>query len=373
MKFVMITMMKYLILALTTFLFFPGSSEAQMVGGVKFDKIDHDFGTIKEEIGIATALFEFTNVGTGPLYINKIETSCGCTKPEYSKDTIMPGGKGFIKALYETRGRSGDFHKNLFVYFNTMDHYQSLSIAGTVIPEANLSKRPAEYNTTYSSLALTSTIASFPNIKSTEKQTVTIKAFNYQGYPIKIWEVGELPDYVSLDIGDSTLDVMDSLFFKFTVDATKIASLGEMRLRVSLLTDDAAGELKFLHMYLNVKEDFSKLTKEQLKNAPKIVLDSTGALNYGKCIAGGIVSKNITITNDGKTDLKIRNVKPSCSCVSFKLPKQILKPGESVTFTIIIDTVNQTIAGHTKYITLYTNDPKKSEISIKLIINITSS
>lgn len=371
MKFVMLQPMRYLLLSLLAVCQINQMS-AQMSDGVKFDKVSHDFGKIKEEIGTAIAFFEFTNISKVPVYIKNIETSCGCTKPEYSKDTILPGGKGFVKAIYETRGRSGDFHKNLFVYFNEQDMYQSLSIMGTVIPEANLANRPASYSTTYSNLALTSMIAAFPDLHANQTQTYTIKAFNYQGYPIKIWEINEVPDYVKIDIGDSTLDVMDSMFIKFTVDGSKIAELGEIRKRIAFLTDDAAGETKFLHIYINLKEDFSKLTKQQKLNAPVMTIDSNNVLNFGKATAGAIVSKNITITNTGKTDLKIRNIKPSCSCVTFSLPKQIIPAGEKAVLTINIDTVNQTIAAHSKYLTLYSNDPKKSEQNIKLLINITN-
>lgn len=371
MKFAIINTMRRLtlILLLTGLC---GQVWAQMSNGVKFDKISHDFGDLKEEIGTATVLFQYTNVSNGPLYISKVETSCGCTKPEYTKDTLKPGERGFVKAIYETRGHHGTFHKNIFVYFNTQDYYQGLSIMGNVIPEANLLKRPPSYVTTYSNLAFNSTLASFPNLHTNETQTYIIKAFNYMGYPIKIWEVRELPDYVTVDIGDSTIESIDSLYIKIKIDGSKIGNLGEIYQRFMLLTDDPGGESKFLHYYINLKEDFSKLTKEQLKMAPVIRIDSGSVLNYGKCRAGGIVSKTITITNTGKSDLNIRHVKPNCSCVTFKLSKQILKPGESVTMTIIIDTVNQTIATHGKYITLYTNDPKKSEINIKLIINITS-
>lgn len=344
----------------------------QMSSGVKFDKISHDFGSVKEESDTVTALFEYTNISNAPLYISKVETSCGCTKPQYTRDTVQPGQRGYVKAIYETRGHHGDFHKNIFVYFNTQDYYQSLSISGNVIPEANLSKRPSSFTTTYANLAFNTTLASFPNLHNNETQTFVVKIFNYMGYPIKIWEVSELPEYATLDLGDSTIDPVDSLYLVFKVDGSKVGSLGEVYQRVKLLTDDPAGESKFLHIYINLKEDFSKMSKQQLKEAPVFSSDSGTVLNFGKCQAGAIVTKTITITNKGKKDLNIRNVKPSCSCVTFKLPKQILKPGESVTFTIIIDSVNQTIATHNKYITLYTNDPKKSEINIKLIINITS-
>ncbi len=34
------------------------------------------------------------NVGTEPLVVKEISTSCGCTSAEYDKQPIAPGGEG---------------------------------------------------------------------------------------------------------------------------------------------------------------------------------------------------------------------------------------------------------------------------------------
>lgn len=348
------------------------SAFPQMKGGLKFDKLVHDFGNIKEEMEKASTVFTFTNISNVPLVIVKVETSCGCTTPEYTKDTVYPGKSGFVKAIYETRGRHGGFHKNLYVHFNREEDYQSLMISGYVIPEANLANKPKSYTTTYSNLAFNSTIAEFPGIKNTETQTYKIKAFNFMGYPIRIYEVSEKPDYVTIDIGDSLIDVNDSIVITVTVDGTKVPLLGESRKRIGLLTDDPDGSTKFLYVYTNLKEDFSKLSKKELKNAPSILLEPAGTIQLGTHTAGKKFTHTIKIKNTGKSDLSVRDVVPNCSCITAKASNKKVKPGESVNLVFTIDTVNQTIAEHTKYVTLYSNDPVNPEIRIKLLIKITN-
>lgn len=345
---------------------------AQMKGGLKFDKLVHDFGNIKEESEKAVTVFNFTNISNQPVVIVKVETSCGCTTPEYTKDTVYPGKTGFVKAIYETRGRHGSFHKNLYVHFNREEDYQSLMISGYVIPEANLANRPRTYTTTYSNLAFNSTIAEFPNIKNTETQTYKIKAFNFMGYPIRIYEVSEKPDYVTLDLGDSLLDVNDSLTITITVDGSKVELLGESRKRIALLTDDEGGSTKFLYVYTNLKEDFSKLSKKELKNAPAVKLEPSGVIHLGSHTAGKKFTYKLKVSNTGKTDLSVRDVVPNCSCITPLNPKQIIKPGQTSEIRLEIDTVNQSIAEHTKYVTVYCNDPLSPEIRLKFIIKITN-
>ena len=58
---------------------------------MEFTKTEHNFGTIKEEIGAVTTKFEFTNNGDSPLIIQRVAASCGCTTPSYSREPILPG------------------------------------------------------------------------------------------------------------------------------------------------------------------------------------------------------------------------------------------------------------------------------------------
>ena len=62
-----------------------------------FDKTIHDFGTIQEGERVET-LFTFTNTGKSDLVIVDARGSCGCTVPEYPKNTpIAPGATGQIQ------------------------------------------------------------------------------------------------------------------------------------------------------------------------------------------------------------------------------------------------------------------------------------
>ena len=76
--------------------------------------------------------FEYENKGDAALLISKVETSCGCTSVEYSKEPIAPGAKGFILTTYNASSL-GTFSKNLTVYANTPDRSRILTIKGEVV------------------------------------------------------------------------------------------------------------------------------------------------------------------------------------------------------------------------------------------------
>lgn len=99
-----------------------------------FDEKTYDFGTIKEVDGPVTHSFEFTNTGNEPLVIINVNASCGCTRPEYSKEPIKPGKSGKIKVTFNPAGRPGEFSKDIKVRTNE-NKRPILKITGIVIPK----------------------------------------------------------------------------------------------------------------------------------------------------------------------------------------------------------------------------------------------
>lgn len=103
---------------------------------LQFKHTSFDFGEIEEGIA-ASHDFEFTNTGTEPLLISQVNPSCGCTVPQWSKDPILPGKSGTIKATYNTQMRPGNFQKSINVVANTTPAYTTLYIRGYVRSQAN--------------------------------------------------------------------------------------------------------------------------------------------------------------------------------------------------------------------------------------------
>jgi hypothetical protein len=63
-------------------------------------------------------VFGFTNTGEDPLIISDVQAACGCTVPEKPAEPIMPGKKGFIKAVFDSDGRVGPNYKTVTVSSN---------------------------------------------------------------------------------------------------------------------------------------------------------------------------------------------------------------------------------------------------------------
>lgn len=137
----------------------------------KFASESYDFGEIPEGPQ-AIYSFEFTNVGNEPLVISHAQASCGCTVPEWSKDTIKPGAKGFVKAIYNTAGRLGQFNKSITItYNNTADPSKVLFIRGTVVKPEEKPVYTKEQLDASPILVLDKTTYSFGKVERGQKVT----------------------------------------------------------------------------------------------------------------------------------------------------------------------------------------------------------
>ena len=107
------------------------SETSNKQAAIKFDKEEHDFGTLLQG-EVVTYAFHFTNTGNMPLIISEVGSSCGCTVGDYPREPIAPGKTGDIKVTYNSSGHHGFQSRFLTVMSNTNPAKTTLRIKGTV-------------------------------------------------------------------------------------------------------------------------------------------------------------------------------------------------------------------------------------------------
>lgn len=97
-----------------------------------FDRTIHDFGTIQEGERVET-LFTFTNTGKSDLVIVDARGSCGCTVPEYPKNTpIAPGATGQIRVSFDSSNKPNLQQKTVTISANTDSGRETIRIKAMV-------------------------------------------------------------------------------------------------------------------------------------------------------------------------------------------------------------------------------------------------
>lgn len=95
---------------------FAKAQENTAPEALQFKETSHDFGKIPQGKPVYY-LFDVTNTSAEPVKIENIQTSCGCTTPEWSKEPIAPGATTQIKVGYNAAG-AGHFDKYITVLYN---------------------------------------------------------------------------------------------------------------------------------------------------------------------------------------------------------------------------------------------------------------
>lgn len=125
-------MKKSIILLLACMAFGMVHAQESDKNDVEFNKLVHDFGTVIETDGILECDFIVTNNSDQPLVVSRVSAGCGCTVPNWTKEPIQAGEKGFVKVTFDPKGRNGNFTKSLTVYTTGDSSPTRLSIKGTI-------------------------------------------------------------------------------------------------------------------------------------------------------------------------------------------------------------------------------------------------
>lgn len=322
-------------------------------GAFKFENTTHDFGSIKEEDGSVTHEFKFTNTGSAPLIIGNVQASCGCTTPAWSRDPVLPGKTGFIRAQYDVRNRPGVFNKSLTITANTDPVNTVLTIKGIVVPK--IRTIADDYPDTVGNIRLYSRFLDMGDITTKEPVTKEFKIYNQHSAPLSFSNPTSLPKHLKVTIDPIVVQSKGVGTIKVIYDAKLKNDFGFVNDNIVIPSTDPKHPKKDLTIFARVKDYFPPLTDDEMANAPKILL-TRASHDFGKPVGNAKVETEFEITNTGKQDLILKKVKSDCACVTAKPERYIIKPGAKTKIKVVLDP-SQPAVTDTKTITIYCNDP----------------
>ncbi len=353
-------MKKIFFTALIAVLSLPALSQAKPI----FLKYDHDFGEINEIDGAVTTDYIIRNIGDAPLVLLEVKPSCGCTQPEWTKDTIPPGGEGFVRAIFDPTNLPGPFEKVVYVRTNGIPASTTLLFRGTVKP------RPFDveekYPLVFGKLRLENNFLMFGESYKGEVDSVTLKIYNQSKKDLYVKNMLNVPSYIAFQMDNEfqRIPAKKEVTIKGLFNTKLADKWGEQNYVFYLNTNDSLYSSDIpIYAQIHIREKFPKYSKKQLKKAPKIQVDAQN-LYLGKILKGDSINFQYTITNMGRKKLQIRSVNTTCGCTASVIDKDNLKRGES---TVVRGTFYS--AGRDgiqdKSIIIISNDPVTPELRLR--------
>jgi uncharacterized cupredoxin-like copper-binding protein len=350
-----------LILAVT----FMNTFCQQKGANISFDAESFNFGKIEEAKGAVSHVYNFTNTGSEPLVLQNVQPSCGCTTPEWSKQPVVPGGKGFIKATFNPAGRPGPFAKSITVVSNAASSPVILKFTGEVI-----GKTPAvedKFSFAIDNLRLVSTYLAFGKISPAKTASKTIEVLNGGSTPISLAFPGVAP-HLEILVSPSTIKPGQKASITINYNAKTKNDWGFVSDEV-FFTMNGKKDAKYkFNLSANIEDDYSQATPQQIANAPRMTLDKTVA-DVGRLKAGAQVELVYRFKNMGKTNLEIHKIQPSCGCTNVKVSGKSIKPGGSGEIRGVFSSAGQK-GSVNKTISVITNDPKNLNLILWIKGNV---
>ena len=340
----------------------PETFAQQKQATISFDKLIHDFGTFKEEDGNVACSFSLTNTGSIPLVINRVSASCGCTSPAWSREPIIPGGKGFVEAIYNPKNRPGKFSKSLTVFSNAAKKAIVLTIKGDVIPKVRTVMDNYPYQ--IGDVRFKSNHLAFVRINQGEKKTIQMQIINTSkenqtvkfDYSAKYLQIKAVPE---------TLKPQQKGYIEASYDAGMIDDWGFVVTRIKVLMNEQAIGNNQLTISATIVEDFASMTTEELANVPIIEFVDGKTFNFDKIAYNSKIEHDFIFNNVGKSNLILRKIKSSCGCTAVSPKDKVIEPGKSSSIKAIFSSGTRK-GKQNKSITIITNDPKNSRIILRV-------
>lgn len=356
----------FLLICCFYYLQIGAQNNTEKYGIIDFITTKHNFGDINETAGKVFHKFEFVNTGTAPVKITNIITGCGCTTADYTKEEVPPGGKGFIYAGFDPKGRQGPFDKLITIESTAKIKAQTISISGNVIPARNAFSNYYQYR--YGNIAINDNTIVFNKVLHNHYDSTILYLYNVGNKRIDVLNIEAPGNIVFEDTRFSILPGYEK-YLKIRYYPYQPIEFGPVTQKFKIITNDDTLTVKTFTVKANIVENFGTLDAKTLKKAPKAVF-STREIDFGNVSFLQTPDTSITITNKGKSDLIIRKITRSCSCLTIEPEQTVIKPGKKTNVKIKMGLAN--MAGpDTKNVKFLLNDPQESEVKVDLKINVT--
>jgi hypothetical protein len=346
-------------------LVFIASTAVKSQPKTEFSAKLHDFGKIAEAEGKKSFTFYVSNKGNQPLVIQRIEASCGCTTPEFTKTPIPPGGKGVITAIFDPENRSGIFSKTLTVYTNSTPAAVVLTLKGEVV--ARERKVEESFLWPVGPVRFQSREIAFQGFPKTQKKVRIMQLINTSNEQVKV-EFTDLPSHLLLKCVPESLKPGQKGVAECTYAGMKDNRWGPVSDMIRVKLNGIVQETG-IYVSANLLEDFSDLTREEIANAP-VFKPVNARFDFGQIDPSAPKNAEFIIRNEGKRELIIRDVKPYCDCASVIRGAGItIKPGG--TGTVVVSFNPGGLSGDvTRQVFVCSNDPKNSQAILIFHANV---
>ncbi len=331
-------------------------AQEQFGGTVEFDSTVHDFGDVLLSDGPLSCEFSMKNIGSKPVVIYNVTTSCGCTDAKWPKEPIAPGQTATISTTY-TNEEDYPFDKTITVYVSDVNRPILLKIRGVTHKE--IESLESMFPMRFGQAGLKKTELKCGNMEMGESRSDAVQVANLSDSPLSL-SFTDLTDGLSVKVSPNPVPARSTATLTYTV-TSRNGVWGKNRY---FATPVVAGRKYADGIVVEAftKENFSSMTPEEKKNAPTPMFTSS-TWSMGKVSAGTVITANWEFENTGKSAFRTYKVDiDSDRATHTEVPE--VAPGGKGNFSVTLDTTGMPTGEALVIVTLTTNSPSRPIVNL---------
>ena len=261
-----------------------------------------------------TVQFEARNQSGRPITIAKVRSSCGCTVASYPSQAIANGKTFKVSAVYDAR-QLGHFQKELALYVDGGNKPVYLTLRGVVVEE--VIDYTGDFPLELGDLRVDKTDVEYDDVNRGERPFFRINILNPTSKAVSP-QVMHLPNYLEAQVSPSTIAAGRPGVVTLTLLSDKLRDFGLTQTTIYL-----------------------------------------GSFDGKKKKRGEII-----ITNNGRTDLEIRNIQMFTAGLEVSLSTRKIAPGASARLRVTAVASALHKVRTRPRILMITNDPDNAKVVI---------
>ncbi len=310
----------------------------------------------------AYVTIDVKNTSSQPVQIKKVDTSCGCTEPSFSRAELQPGEIGKVNLAFDCK-QLGHFSRIIRVYDSASDTPSEIKVSGQVVTKVE--NYAGDYPYKLGNLLVDVAELEFDDVNKGQRFVREIHIMNPTGQnvtPVLL----RLPSYMKTEMHPEVIGPKQKGTMYVTLNSGELRDYGLIQTSVYLgqNSSDKISPQKEISVSTIVLPPTS--SKDEVSPyAPKISLSS-------KVVDMTALSKKkkakdeIVITNKGRSVLEISKIQLFTAGLEVSVGNMRIEPGESTRLKVTGVASDLKKTRIRPRILLITNDPNHQKVLLEV-------
>ena len=223
------------------------------------------------------------------------------------------------------------------------------------------------YGHTMGTLGLKAVHVPFFEVYTNKTKVEKIDIINNGKMPLTL-EFDKVPRHLDVSVLPETLSPGEKgrILITYHADRAKDWGIRRDEFWVKLPSSDKPQPQNKITVSADIQEDYSGMTPDQIAKAPHLEIGND-LVDFGTIKGNTAVSKSVSLTNTGVSNLQIRKVNNESQVVSVSLPQMSIQSGKSIDMKITVRPSKSRSRLLNHRIFIITNDPARPTISLPVV------